>query len=314
MSAGADPLGVALAGRAEPGARVELGDVVTRSGVLAINVRGTYPPVRWLPGWVPTVGDRVRVLVAHGEYLVLGRVLSGPLRATGTVTAAGGGGARCTVLAGGVSYSCLRNVAYTPVVGHVVRLDWSEPTPWVIGQSSTDVPPPSSDPAPPPPPPAPGGTGVTSFAAVASGYFSTTYGWSGATSWGSRLMQGTSGGTNTGAWFYGAGPRSLAGRTISRAEVFVHRTPGYGAGGVSTVHLYRHTSDARPGGNVALVAGPTDVARARGQADWVDVPTAWAQAIVDDGGGLGIYGSPYLVLEGIREDPQSGLLRLTWAR
>lgn len=309
MSGTAD-LARALAAAPE-GTQVLAGTVVSRAGALAVNVAGTYPPVRWAPGWVPAVGDNVRVLAFAGEYLVLGRVLTAARPATGTVTATGT--PRCTVSAGGVTYSCLRNAAYTPVVGHVVRLDWSEPVPWIIGQSTIDTPPATDDPTVPPPPPALSDTGESTFAAIDSGRWSTAYGWD--STYNGRLQQGTSGGTNTGAWFYGTAPRAtLAGRTITRAWVWVHRSPNHGPGGAAAVHLYRHGSDTRPAGNVALAAGPSDVSRARGQAEWAEIPAAWGQAIATSGGGLGISGDPYLMLEGLPQDGQSGALRLAWAR
>lgn len=309
MSGAAD-LARALAAAPE-GTQVLAGTVVTRSGALAVNVAGTYPPVRWAPGWVPTVGDNVRVLVFGGEYLVLGRIATAARPATGTVTATGA--PRCTVLAGGVSYSCLRNAAYTPVVGHVVRLDWSEPVPWVIGQTTTDTPAAGDDPYVPPVPPGPADTGESTFAAIDSGRWSTAYDWD--STYKGRLQQGVSGGTNTGVWFYGTAPRAaLAGRTITRAWVWVLRSPTQGPGGAAAVHLYRHTSDTRPGGNVTRVAGPTDASRARGQGDWAEIPAAWGQAIVDSGGGIAIHGDPYLMLEGLPQNGQSGALRLAWSR
>ena len=310
---GAAELALEVATGRLPGAVILAGDVVMLDGALAVNVGGTYPPVRWVAGWVPAVGDVVRVLAYAGEYLVVGRVQSTARPATGTVTAAGT--PRCTVSAGGVLYQCLRDAAYTPVVGHVVRLDWSEPVPWVIGQTLTDSSVAPTDPTVPAPPPTGPVTGVDTFAAVDSGRWSTTYGWAADGTYAGRPQQGTSGGTNTGAWFYGAGPAAaLAGRTITRAEVYVIRASIQGPGGAAAVHLYRHTSNTRPAGNVARVAGPSDVSRARGEAGWADVPAAWGQSIVDGGGGLAIFGDPYLLLDGLLQNGQSGALRLTWAR
>lgn len=307
---GAAELAQKLAAQPE-GTQVLAGTVVERNGALAVNVAGTYPPVLWAGDWTPTVGDVVRVLAYRGEYLVLDRVAAAARPATGTVTATGE--PRCTVLAGGVSYSCLRNAAYTPVVGHVVRLDWSEATPWIIGQTTTDTPTGTGGPSVPPPPPGGPATGETTFAAIDSGRWSTAYGWS--SDYGGRLQQGSSGGTNTGAWFYGPGPRAaLAGRTITRAWVWVLRSSIHGPGGAATVHLWRHTSDTRPAGNVSRVDGPVDVSRARGQGDWAEIPAAWGQAIVDGGGGIAIHGDPYLMLEGVPQHGQSGALRLAWTR
>lgn len=299
--------------------------VMDPTGALQVNIGGNTPKVRWMSGWAPVVGDVVRVLNWNGELTVLGRINpAGAQPSTGTITSYAGGAATCTITAAGATYTCYFLSAYTPVVADIVRLDWSEGAPFVLGKRSVNVsaPTPPTPPAPPPPPPAtppppppppPPETGVSTYPCIDSGYFSTAYGWSGGTSFGSRLAQGTSGGTNTGAWFYGSGPSELAGRTITRARIYVIRTNAYGTIAASPAHLYSHGSATRPGGNVSLLSGPNDASLPRGGEDWFDIDVT-AGANVVAGGGMGISGTPYLVLEGVRERSNSGLLELTWSR
>lgn len=312
----ADELGQALAHR--PPAAAQLQGVVTvdpDTGVLLVNSAGVLlRQVRWTAGWAPAAGDQVRLVAFNGELVVLPR-LTTPRPSTGTVTAYATASDTCTVQSGGQTFTCRFLAAYTPAVGHVVRLDWSESQPFVLGNvaAPTSTQPPVVVQAPAPPP-GQQQTGVSTYHAIDSGYFSTAYGWSGRTSWGSRLMQGASGGTNTGAWFYGPAPAELDdGRTITRARVRVPRTNAYGSGGPSPARLFTHSSVTRPAGNVVLGRSAGDAVLRRGQVDWFDIPVEAGMDVVA-GGGLAISGFPYLVLEGISERADSGLLELTWAR
>jgi hypothetical protein len=283
------------------------------TGELGVNVGGLEQQVRWTAGSTPVAGDRVRVLAFNGELVVLPRI-GGALSPTGTVTAYAAGAATCTVQSGGVTYTCYRLASYTPVVGDVVRLDWSEPEPFVLGKRSVAASAPTAPNVPvPPAPPGPDETGTATYPAIDSGYFSTQFGWSGSTSFGSRLMQGTSGGTNTGAWFYGTAPAELAGRTITGARVRVIRTNAYGAAGASPAHLYAHGSQTRPVVNVTLGVAAGDASLARGGEGTFPISIDAALAVIA-GGGLAISGVPYLVLEGVRERANSGLLEIDWQR
>lgn len=161
--------------------------------------------------------------------------------------------------------------------------------------------------------PGPALAGTSRYPAVDSGYWSSADGWAGSVSYGSRLMQGTSAGTNTGAWFYGPGPGELAGRTIVAARVRVVRTDGYGPAEAAAAHLFAHTSTTRPAGNVTLTVPAGDATAPRGGADVFPVSVAAAEQVVA-GGGLAISGGEHLVLDGVRERADSGLLEIDWRR
>lgn len=121
-------------------------------------------------------------------------------------------------------------------------------------------------------------------------------------------------GVNTGAWFYGTTiSDALRGATVTAIDMRFRRRSG-GVSAAQTAHVYRHASATRPAGNVASAAGPVDVLIGIGETAVVTLPVAWGQALVDTGGGLFISGSPYVVLDGLDADPQSGLLRITWQR
>lgn len=84
--------------------------------------------------------------------------------------------------------------------------------------------------------------------------------------------------------------------------------------GAATANFHRHTSDYRPGGDVSRVASGTNAPLSIGLATWVNLPASWGQAIVDSGGGIGISGADYVVLEGVSTFAESGLLALDWTR
>jgi hypothetical protein len=145
---------------------------------------------------------------------------------------------------------------------------------------------------------------------------STSYAWSGTPNASQSTATTVAFPANTGAWFYGATPRSaLPGATITQARIRVRRRSG-GSTAAQTVNVYPHSSDTRPSGNVARVGtdGPATLPLQIGLATWVTLPVAWGQRLISTGGGLYIAGGNVLAIDGTDVDPQSGLLELTWSR
>lgn len=169
----------------------------------------------------------------------------------------------------------------------------------------------------PPAPPRRRQTGTDTINAVESGSFQPGFGWDYA---GDRVMQWQNGSNreNRGAWFYGWRPEQFRGRTIRTAQLRLGPRLRVGAYDVPlTLHIYRHTNRTRPAGDVTRVGSPTDVTIPANSTDrdrWVDIPVADVQAIVDNGGGLAILGSPHGGVEGIETFPTSGQLRFNWER
>lgn len=205
----------------------------------------------------------------------------------------------------------------TPVAGDQVRLVEFAGERIVLGRITTPPPPTAADaqaiPAAPVAPPALARSGTSTYPAIDSGYWSAVGGWSPGGAYGSRLMQGTTDAANTGAWFYGVAPAELASRTIVSARVRVIRSTQWGPTGAAPAHVRAHASAYRPAGQVVLGVAAVDASLPRGGEGWFAVSVAAAQAVVA-GGGLGIDGAPSLVLEGIRERSDSGLLEITWSR
>lgn len=135
------------------------------------------------------------------------------------------------------------------------------------------------------------------------------------------IYQGQYGGwgNHTGCAFYGSGPRSLAGSTVTAASIAVRRN---GAGGITAPQattLWLVTQSTRPGGAPTLTsstAGPTLGWSQQNNA--FAIPVAWAQAMVNGtAGGLAIYtagGSPYVILSGNGTWGPSFTLSISWTR
>lgn len=299
--------------------RLKAGVVVTVEGQsgFAVNVDGSLPPVTWPAGYIPTTGDAVRVLMVDGAGVVMGPVITTGLRPlTGTVQGAATSGTVPVTTDAGV-LAC-RYVGTAPAIGALVRLDWQSTSPWIWPSTAATIPTP--DPGtgggttPPPPPPVTT-SGTLTVTATDSGSWQVggTWAWAGTDVYQWRYGSARE---NRGAWFYGNGPRQLAGATVTRLRLRVGarlRIGDYNAALVA--HMYRHTSTSRPTGDVARVEGPTNITLAPGQQPaFVDLPVAWGQALVDTGGGIAIAGSPYLAMSGVGDDPASGQLLIDWRR
>lgn len=272
-----------------------------------VNVSGAYLDLPYPAGYIPSAGDLVSVDIVNGRGRVTGPIIRGQRPAVGTVVGPPAGGFVTLTTTAGTIRAWYAGTA--PAPGDVVFIDWQSTTPRVIstGAPSTPTEAPGAPAAPKPTPPAAPPkiqTGVLYVTALGSGGYTSSAGWSTP-----RPVQGSTGTlVYTGAWFYGTKPRQLRGRTVTR---FAFRLPSHTTLKAFTVNLYRHTSNTRPSGNVSRVAGPSSVASST-SARWITLPTSWGQAIVDSGGGIAIYGSPFGALKGITEDAASGQLRIDW--
>lgn len=126
------------------------------------------------------------------------------------------------------------------------------------------------------------------------------------------------GGNHTSAAFYGSGPRSLAGATVTGAYITVRRKNGGGITAAQSTTLRLITEATRPGGAPTLGASTAGPALAWGQSTAFTIPTAWAQSIVDGtAGALGFFvpgGSPYVIFDGRGGYGPSFTLTMSWSR
>lgn len=298
------------------------GTVVLSASGLGVNVAGQVLPARVMDPLVVVEGDVVVVDVvreSRGQATawVMGRAAPGFRPAEATVKVVPVGSDTITVTGtDGADYTATFVSSYTPTVNDRVTLNWNAATPTVLGKVGVTAAPPTPPP-PVAPPPAPSQTGQSSYHATQS---STLWGPGGWGSWagdGSHVYQGNYGGAGalTGAWFYGGATSELAGRTITRIRFVLGRRRAVGSSNAAaTVHLKSHTSANRPGGNVTLGAGSTDVTADPGQGPReYDLPLSFAAAL-QAGGGIAITGDPYCGFDGIAARADSGLLIIDWSR
>jgi hypothetical protein len=285
-----------------------------------VRVGGNPQPAVWA-GCTANEGDPILVGVitrpdAPAQFIVLGKVGDGGPR-EGTVGTVVGGSATIPVTAAGKTYTATFLSSYAPVAGDTVRLLWQGSNVTALGKvGATPVPAPPPPVTPPPPPPPQ--TGQTSVVATDSGTYSVGYGWN--SYYGQNVYQGNGspwGGpsSNRGAWFYGSQASILNGATITRIQFRVPRRNAAGNSGSSqTMHIYCHTSSSKPGGDVSRPLGPTDVLVLPNFAGgFVDLPTSWAATLLA-GGGIGIFGDPYMGFIGKGGDTASGQLIFDWKR
>jgi hypothetical protein len=135
-----------------------------------------------------------------------------------------------------------------------------------------------------------------------------------------NVYQGEYGGAgnHTGCAFYGTGPRSLAGATVTAASIHVRRVLG-GAYAPQTATMRLVTEANRPSGAPTLTSSITGPSlHTETQNDAFAVPTSWAQSMVDGtAGGLGFFvsgGTPYIQFAGIGTWGPAFTLSITWSR
>lgn len=283
--------------------------VVSSRSPLTVLVEGAPLQVQQVGGYRPQVGDMVVVVRANGAWTILGWVSSRGLPSVGTVTATSVAGKPSTLVVtdefGIKGVEAMYFGASPPTVGTQVGLDWSGSMPRVLGAIGAMA-----------APPAPKETAPTQ---VMSGeqYFPAveTSSWREGSWWNDKPAQYRWGGwpEDFGAWFYGGAPRQqLAGAQVEYASMYLRRIAG-GASAAAPVHLWHHTSDNRAGG-LTYTIGPFDVPLTIGQAGYFQIPNNLAQALISNGGGIGIKGAPYAVLASKAVDPQSGTLFIRWRK
>ena len=282
------------------------------------NIGGNLLDARWMDPIQPMQGGKIIVDITSegrglGSALVIGGYTDQPRPSTGTVMTVG---TTEIVFAGddGNVYSTQRFVGtYAPT--DLIYITWDAAIPTILGiipsineQRQVE---------------APGGfsgtvSGETTLVAAAT----DTWGvggwgrWATSQNGGEDVYSGTqSGFTVTGSWFYGPPRPELAGKTITRVQFKVPaRLPGVGAyNSPVTVHLYAHTSQARPGGDVTRVVGPHDVGLAAASLGGViDLPLSFAPVLAA-GGGISIAGEPYVGFQSRLDDPQAGKIIMNWS-
>lgn len=290
-------------------------------GRVTVNSSGVDESVMLAQGVLLVRGDLALILRDQGRAWVVAKAGGQAHSLSGTVVTVPPGSGMITVDVAGTSHVLPFLASYTPTVtppGNAVAILWTADGGIVLGSlGATPAPPPAPTPAPsstPPPTGAPPVTrgGVDTFPAVDSGQFRGGR-WGAA---GNRdVYQGNWGyGANSGAWFYGSGPADWcgSGATVSACRIRIGRRSG-GDHGAQVAHLYLHSSPTRPAGDVTRTDGPTDVSIGIGETQWVSLPAAWGQAIVTSGGGIGVTGAPYVVLNGVDSDREAGLLEITWS-
>jgi hypothetical protein len=136
-----------------------------------------------------------------------------------------------------------------------------------------------------------------------------------------HVYQGQYGGqgNHTGCAFYGNGPRSLAGATVTSARVVVHRRSAGGITAPQTSTMWLVTQKTRPGGAPTLTSSTTGPTLGWGATNsGFAVPVSWAQAMVNGtAGGLGFFvsgGSPYMIFSGRSEFGPAFTLTINWSR
>lgn len=300
------------------------GLIVSEAGELVVTVGGVVLPARWADPLVVAAGDPVMVALTswptgQSEATVMFRTSARPRAGRGVVTSAPVGSDTISVDTDEGAVEAWFLGSYTPTIGDTVLLSWEASRATVLGEvgaiPASDAPPPGA----PAPPPGAATSGFDVFPATDAGSFNASSGvWAtGYAPNASSVVQGSYGGSPafTGAWFYGTAPSGLAGTSISRLQIWIAPRVRMGDyNNAAPLHLYVHTSTARPAGDVSRVAGPADFLVPPGfGGGWVDLPAGWGPIIVA-GGGIGIAGGPYVGITGRAGHPQSGAVRLDWSR
>lgn len=172
---------------------------------------------------------------------------------------------------------------------------------------------------PPPPPPKPVTvTGSTTFSPVETRSYRTVFGgWRTDTA---DVYQGQYGGNgnHTGCAFYGNGPHSLSGATVTSASVKLKRQASGGVTAAQDTTFWLLSQKTRPSGAPTRGSSTDGPNLKWGQTTTFTIPTSWAQDMVDgNSGGLAIFesdGAPYVILEGRGSYKPSFQLTIKWRR
>ena len=287
------------------------------------EVGGNLLGARWADPTQAVQGAKIMVgIVNEGRGQSSAYVLSGfadqPRPSSGQITAVGVDELLFAGDDGGI-YATKRFIGPTSdyALGNPVQLIWTMGYPTVLGVIAALATPP---PAPPPPPPPVVASGTEVLTATASDTFGVG-GWGRWAGGGEKVYSGSYGGyTLTGSFFYGAPRPALQGKTVTAVRFRVPQRLAVGSyNSAATIHLYAHTSQARPGGDVARVAGPFDISVTAGQGpSWVNISSAHPAfagiaATLAAGGGISFAGDPYTGWTSRLTDPLAGQIELDWS-
>lgn len=287
-------------------------------------IDGNPIDARWLDPIQPLQGGNIVVdITSEGRGLASALVVGGytdqPRPSTGTASEVIPAGVATQIVfvgSDGVTYTTDRFIgSYSP--GDPIYLMWDAGVPTVIGKVQALATPP---PAPPPPPPPVVASGTEVLTATASDTFGVG-GWGRWAGGGEKVYSGSYGGYSlTGSFFYGAPRPALQGKTITAVRFRIPQRLNVGSyNSPATVHLYAHSSQARPAGDVVRVAGPFDISVVAGQQpSWVNITSthpafSGIAAALAAGGGISFAGDPYTGWTSRLTDPLAGQLELDWS-
>lgn len=244
---------------------------------------------------------------------VIGRI-GRPGATEGTVISTDGASALVSV--GATEVRAAYNSSLTLAGGDTVRLLWQGRVATVMAKLTSYVAPAVQAAGTTAPPPANTTGELPVFATDSATWVPGLGAWNAWAGGRQNVYQGSySGYTMYGAWFYNGATRQLDGAIVTRARLMVPKRLSVGSyNSAGTLHVYVHSSDTRPDGDVARTLGPFDISvPAHWQGGLIDLPTAGGDAL-KNGGGLSIAGEPYMGFAGKAEDPSSGQLIFNWSR
>lgn len=281
------------------------------------NVGGSLLTARWVDPFQAVQGAPIVVDITTDERgqssaFVVGGYTDQPRPSTGTILTL----TPDTVIAGSFGGSVVaERLIGTYALGDSVYLQWDSDRPTVIGKVPAVTVAPVA--APPPPPVVVVGTGTTTLRATATDTFGVGgWGrWATSQRGGEDVYTGSMGGyTVTGSWFYGAPKTELTGVKATRIRFKVPARLNVGASGATTINVYAHTNQARPGGDVNRTGSPVTLSiPANFPGGYYDLPTTFAPVLAA-GGGISIAGGPYAGFQGRLDDPEAGKLIIDWTR
>ena len=263
------------------------------SGRALVDVGGGRIPVSTFGPIELEVNEACHVWFVNGVPFLMGPSALKP--GFGTVTAVDG--SWVTVLTSAGVHTGPFFSGYTPVVGNIVKIDWSYPAAvaWVLSAVPDEI-------APPPAPGGSSGVKVQTFKAVAAGsQYRSGGAWWQPQVWASNSLRGI--------WVYGSKiPDTIpAGATIAKVEVYVSPAQIFGADPNFATHVYK----TLPGGVAGFASGDYPIPI---KAGWVTLPVSFGNALKRGGGafGIGVNQGGFNKFNSLAADPMSGALRIRY--
>lgn len=263
------------------------------SGKLIVDVGGGRIPVEPAGGIIPQINEDCWVWFINTTPFLMGPSIPKP--GYGTVTAVSGDWVTVSTAVGSETLPFF--AGYSPMVGDIVKIDWSElpAVAWVLSTQPDPV-------TPPPAPGVPSGEHVQVFTAVDAGSQNSSGGsWWQAQVWASN--------TTRGMWFYGTKlPDTIpSGAVILSVEIYVSLAQKFGANPNFATHVYA----GKPGGVAGFSSGNTPTAVANG---WIGLPVSFGNSLKAGGGsrGVGCNQGGFNKFSSLAADPQSGALRIRY--